>query len=435
MADLSVEEYQRNQCARISREILVQSEKQEQKMQGNAQKAWENAHRHLIHLLRFLDQDYDESCEKANHPLEAFSDNDLAYLIHARLRAVLEQVGVKEKPDELKELRNQLEKLNQKYSELEQINSGLLETSQKLQTENDGFRTHLFALQQAHKSTMEIASVESPPLKDNLLLPSDLIPGWMKTWRETKVFEKTSTVILVMGDTGKALRPSITKEMAKRLALSADNNSLDDAVNRLCVNEESIHPVLIEKVGGITETGSSAGGNPPDVLRLTEDGWQAYRGLTGREPEKNEYDRLIQCHATPEHTILNIQAAEWLIEAGYLIRAQAQGIQLPDSSTFIPDIVAVDSTTGELIFVEVERGVHKNPASRKQKWINLYEVSNGALYIFCDNLNCQRAIQSEINLALRGLAFNSFLTNLHGLRNGKRSVKDGGMWLSVRYGK
>ena len=57
-------------------------------MHTNSQNLWENAHKQLVALLRFLDQDYDESCEKANHSLESFSDDDLAYLIHVRLRAI-----------------------------------------------------------------------------------------------------------------------------------------------------------------------------------------------------------------------------------------------------------------------------------------------------------------------------------------------------------
>jgi len=83
----------------------------------------------------------------------------------------------------------------------------------------------------------------------------------------------------------------------------------------------------------------------------------------------------------------------------------------------------VDPKTGEVIFVEVERDVSKDQISRKTKWMKFYEASNGNLYVFCDNLNCQRAIQGEINLALSGLSYNSFLTNLHGLRNGKRATR------------
>jgi hypothetical protein len=117
------------------------------------------------------------------------------------------------------------------------------------------------------------------------------------------------------------------------------------------------------------------------------------------------------------------------------VQGQVQEIRPSNGGTFIPDITAADTKTGEVIFVEVERDVHKDQGTRKQKWINLYEASNGNIYVFCDNLSCQRVVQAEINMALGGLAYNSYLTNLHGLRTGKRSGKDGGIWLSIKQGK
>jgi hypothetical protein len=124
-----------------------------------------------------------------------------------------------------------------------------------------------------------------------------------------------------------------------------------------------------------------------------------------------------------------------LAEEGYRIRGLAQAIQLTNGETYIPDIIAADPKIGEVIFIEVERDAQKDQTTRKQKWMKLFETSNGNLYVFCDNLNCQRATQGEINLALGGLVHNSFLTNLHGLRKGKRSEKDGSIWFSQRCGK
>lgn len=108
-----------------------------------------------------------------------------------------------------------------------------------------------------------------------------------------------------MGDTGKALRPSITKEMARRLSLSADNNSLDNAIDRLLTEEENLHPVLIERIGGISEQGSSSGRNNPDVLRLTEEGKLAYRALMGHENIDTTlgYARLYDGAPLPSITI------------------------------------------------------------------------------------------------------------------------------------
>jgi hypothetical protein len=434
MADFSVEEFQRNQSIRISKEIIGQSEEHEQKMQTNAQKLWENAHKQLVALLRFLDQDYDESCEKATRPLESFSDDDLAYLIHVRLRVMQGNASIKKIPDESIQIKHSLKELSQKYADLEQTLLAIQDLNMKLQAEKSALEAHLSALRQVQKDVVS-PDIQSPNLfTDN---PETLItiPDWIKTWKESKAFEKTSTAILVMGEMGIALRPSIIKVMANRLSLSAANKNLDEALNWLMTTEDKACPILIEQVGGVLEQGSSSGGNQPAVLRLTQKGQIAYQILSGKLPKENEFDMLLRHHSSPEHTILNIQAGEILVDEGYQIRGRAQSINLCHGETYIPDIIAVEPKTGEVIFVEVERDVNKDQVSRKQKWMKFYEASNGNLYVFCDNLNCQRAIQGEINLALSGLAYNSFLTNLHGVRSGKRSEKDSSIWLSQRKGK
>ena len=434
MVDFTLEEFQRNQSIRISRDIIGQSEEHEQKMQTNAQKSWENAHKQLVTLLRFLDQDYDESCEKATRPLESFSDDDLAYLIHVRLRAMQGNASITKIPDEAIEIKLSLKELSQKYAGLEQTLLDAQDLNKKLLAEKSALEAHLSALRQVQKDVVSL-NIQSPNLVTNNPGTLTTIPDWIKTWKESKAFEKTSTAILVMGEIGIALRPTIIKVMAKRLSLSAANKNLDEALNWLMTTEDKSCPILIELIGGVLEQGSSSGGNQPAVLHLTHDGQVAYQVLSGKPPKENEFDMLIRHHSSPEHTILNIQAGEILLDEGYQIRGRAQSINLSTGETYIPDIVAVDPKTGEVIFIEVERDVNKDQVSRKQKWMKFYEASNGNLYVFCDNLNCQRTIQGEINLALGGLAYNSYLTNLHGVRSGKRSERDVSIWLSQRKGK
>ena len=434
MVDFTLEEFQRNQSIRISRDIIGQSEEHEQKMQTNAQKLWENAHKQLVALLRLLDQDYDESCEKATRPLESFSDDDLAYLIHVRLRGLQGSASRTKKPDETIEIKQSLKELSQKYADLEQTVLATQEMNKKLLAEKFALEAHLSALRQVQKDVVSLDIQSLNLVTDN---PGSLttIPDWIKTWKESKTFEKTSTAILVMGEMGIALRPTIIKVIAKRLSLSAANKNLDEALNWLMTAEDKSFPILIEQVAEVLEQGSSSGGNQPAVLHLTQGGQVAYQVLSGKPPKENEFDMLIRHHSSPEHTILNIQAGEILVDEGYKIRGRAKSINLSNGETYIPDIVAVDPKTGEVIFVEVERDVNKDQISRKQKWMKFYEASNGNLFVFCDNLNCQRTIQGEINLALGGLVYNSLLTNLHGIRKGKRSEQDGSIWFSQRRGK
>jgi hypothetical protein len=154
VAEISLEEFQRNQSLRISREIIGQSEEHEQKMQTTWQTLWETAHRHLVALLRFLDKDYDEACEKSNHPLDKIGDDDLAYLVHIRVRALMDEAKRKETPGEIIESQSQLKELSQKYIELEQVNTDLLVTHKRLQAENTSLNSHLSALRQDRKSVV-----------------------------------------------------------------------------------------------------------------------------------------------------------------------------------------------------------------------------------------------------------------------------------------
>jgi hypothetical protein len=430
VVDHSLEGFQQNQGQQISKAIIMQSEQQEQKMQASWQKQYLVAQGYLVNLLRILDKDYDEACEKSSHPLESFSAEDLNYLINARINALLDTIKGRDQNSEEQASQLRVENLLNRYTLLEKENISLQEEIACLRNENDKLTAHLSAINQAHKN-YSIDKNEISEQKDVI----ETMPDWFSSWQASKGYKRSSMAIMVMGDTGKALRPSIIKEMAKRLSLSVVNHSLDEAINRILIVDEQLLPALIERIECYMEKGASSGGNHPDILRLTKDGDLVYKQLAGKMPEENEYERLIRSHSSPEHTILNLQVNEVLVENGYLIQGQVQEIQLSDGSTYIPDVSAINPETGEIIFIEVERDTKKDYSTRKQKWMKQYEATNGKLFVFCDNLSCQRTIQGEINLALGEMKFESFLTNLHSLRNGKRSMKNDSIWLSERRGR
>jgi hypothetical protein len=70
----------------------------------------------------------------------------------------------------------------------------------------------------------------------------------------------------------------------------------------------------------------------------------------------NEYDLLLERHVSPEHTLLNLQAAEVLCEAGYQVNLTPLEITMPDGGLFRPDLAIFDDQ-GVTHFVEVERAV------------------------------------------------------------------------------
>ena len=145
--------------------------------------------------------------------------------------------------------------------------------------------------------------------------------------------------------------------------------------------------------------GAGSGGRYPDLIRLTDRGQMAYWLLTGSQPAINEYDLLLERHVSPEHTLLNLQAADVLREAGYQVNQTPPDVRLPDGGSFKPDLALIDEQ-GALLFVEVERDTDKNIEQRKAKWRNFHQASGGKMYVVCDNRSCMRSIRSEINYCL-----------------------------------
>ncbi|NMC34079.1 MAG: hypothetical protein GYA36_16710 [Veillonellaceae bacterium] len=433
MAGGTLAEQQAEQAGRISEEMTRQSIEHQQALQANAEKRWKIAHTGLVEVVRSLDSDYYDACQKSGHAIEGFNDEALHHWIVIRVKSLQTRLSQAMRPDNSAILQNQLDEAIRKIEDLQKEEKRLRNIIQKLQIDYQQLTTHLHAIRQVQRPA---AAPEEPQVRpqpegqQGHNQKKEGEPDWMKEWRSARTFAKESAALILMGETGKCLRPSLVDLLAKKLNLSPGNSSLSETFNRLMNFDAS--GGLVELLNVFEQTGASTGGNHPDLLRLTARGQQAYQNLTGKPPVENEYERLIRRHKSPEHTLLNVQAAEVLAEIGkYRIAEEAPNIHLPDGSLFIPDLVAADPRTGEMIFVEVERGANKDRGARVRKWKNVLNATNGNIYVICDNVGCERAIQTEINQALGDARFNSHLTNINSLRMGKRG-QDGGMWLSVR---
>lgn len=428
--------HQSEQANRISDEIVRQSIEHQQTLQASAERKWKLAHQGLVEIVRNLDSDYYDACQKSGHTIEGFDDEALLHWIVIRMKSLQNRLLQTLRPDNSSILQNQLNEAIQKIEDYQKEEKRLQEIIRGLQTENQQLSTHLHAIQQMQRPASGQVEAPANPQSGEHQVPiqsAEDDPDWMKEWRSGRTFAKESAALVLMGETGKSLRPNLIDLLAKKLNLSSNNSSLSETYNRL-INFDT-DGGLVEVLKVFEQTGASTGGNHPDVLRLTDRGRTAYQHLTGKPPIENEYERLIRRHKSPEHTLLNIQAAEALVEfGGYRIAEQAPDIQLLDGSLFIPDLVAVDPRTGEIIFVEVEREAGKDRGARVRKWKNVLNATNGNIYVICDNIGCERAIQTEINQALGDARFNSHLTNINSLRKGKRA-QNGGMWLSVFRGR
>lgn len=426
--------HQSEQANRISDEIVRQSLEHQQVLQANAERRWKTAHQTLVQIVRSLDPDYYDACQKSGHSIEQFEDEALHHWIEIRIKGLQSRMTQMMRPDNSSTLQNSLDEALRKIQATQQEEERLRERIQSLQDENQQLNAHLRAIQQVQRIASPSVVEEVNP-KENIQKAASVEvtnnePDWMKEWHNGRTFQKESAALILMGKTGKALRPSLIDLLAKKLNLSPTNSSLSETFNRL-LNLDTAGG-LIELLDVFNEAGATTGGNHPDIFRLTERGKAAFQFLTGQQPLENEFERLLRKHKTPEHTVLNIQAAEVLVEiGGYKILNEAPNIQLPDGSVFVPDLVGQNQKTGETIFIEVERDAGKDRNARTRKWKNVLAATNGNIYVVCDNISCERAVQAEINQVLGGARFNSHLTNLNSLRKGKRA-QDGGIWLSVR---
>jgi hypothetical protein len=153
--------------------------------------------------------------------------------------------------------------------------------------------------------------------------------------------------------------------------------------------------------------------------------------LTGGQPKVNEYDFLLERHVSPEHTLLNLQAADVLREADYQVNLTPSDVHLTDGGLFKHDLVLIDEQ-GALLFVEVERDTDKNIEQCQAKWRNFHQASGGYMFVVCDNRSCMRNIRSEINYCLGNMPVVISLTNLADLQTGKRGEGDS-LWLEVKH--
>lgn len=379
----------------------------------------------LVDLLQVLAPDVSERLQKDGSGLDGMPLSQIGEILNAKSRQLLSDMAALKRPQiedaeaiiakaytkntmlqsELKNARSQLAEIRSEVNRLHSENEALKkEKGKKVQTEPETHppppRIHEFAVPSAQGSSE---------------------PEWMKNWRNHIHFEKDSTAIVMLGKTGLARRPEIEQELGKRLKVAENSGTQPRILSRLR------DAGMIRCEQAFETKGASSGGVHPDLLVLTDRGRSAYRYLTGEEAQPNEFARLQAAHVSAEHTLLNLEAADFLRGQGYSIVTTAPVIQLPDGGTFIPDLVA--KKDDQMYFIEVEQSGSKSNPSRIKKWHNANTATAGRIFVFCDNQACMQGIREEL-LNIFGPKATFSLTNLEKLKDGQR--KNGSIWLDVR---
>lgn len=408
------------------RQLLhIQTELREQ-----AETRGRKAQRVLVGLLETFAPDEVDQRLKSGRPLDSLPVEELEQLVRQHIGNQLHQAQVLLKDSQsaktLQQNRDQLDKLRNQYESLREENARLVGQVASLEIERNNLLNQVAALQSAalafseQSSTIEVVkSTGEEKMNDK---PPE--PDWMVAWRQAETFERDARILIMIGKTGLSRRPVIESQAAEMFGIKKAGGSLQALVTRLTDLQ------LIETFRPWGADGAGTGGRFPDLVRLAERGQMAYWLLTGENPSMNEYDLLLERHVSPEHTLLNMQAADALRDAGYQVNLTPPDVNLPDGGLFKPDLVLIDEQ-GSLLFIEVERDTDKNIEQRQAKWHNFYQASGGKMFVVCDNRSCMRNIRSEINYCLGHRSLVVSLTNLADLQAGKRGEGDR-IWLVVK---
>lgn len=408
------------------RQLLhIQTELREQ-----AETRWRKAQRALVELLEvFAPEEVDQRL-KTGRPMDNLAVEELEQLIRQTVGSRLSQAQMLLKESRSvnvhQDLQGQTTKLQGDLKQANVENLRLTNRIGLLEAENSGLLSQLAALQQVTPSAREpgekLANNENLTADHSAASPPE--PEWMAGWRQSETFERDASILKIIGETGLARRPQIDAQSAELLGIKKAGGSIQALMLRL------VGLKLVEIFRPWDADGSGTGGRFPDLVRLTDQGQLAFWLLTGNQAKVNEYDQLLERHESPEHTLLNMQAADLLREAGYQVNLYPPEIKLPDKGLFKPDLILTEEN-GRTIFVEVEREMDKNIEKRQSKWRNFYQASGGRLYVVCENRSSMKNIRSEINYCLGNQPTTISLTNLAELQAGKRGDGDS-IWLETK---
>lgn len=205
---------------------------------------------------------------------------------------------------------------------------------------------------------------------------------------EGKVDEKVQALVRLLGE-GKECRRREIENQINSLGV-ASGGTFQRLIRR------AVNLGLVESVRPKAEIS----GRATSLLRLTPLGLALAGLLLGHDPEEPLLDRLLARHKSPEHVLLNLEAADFL-------RAQGGEVELfpvpvPLAGGGILDVDLLWLVDGQVRYVECERYTRKEVSRRAVKWANLAKAT-GDFWIVTPDPTAQKALISELTTwALRG---------------------------------
>lgn len=423
MATDALSQQQVQQADLLTGAYLDQIEKEQFGRMQDLQHAYAIAHSGLVSFLTLLDPGYIDGWIKGGKMLAQLDDRFVQMRVTELLKQLREQplASSAEMNAELQKCILELQSQNQA------LQDGLARAKQRieaLEQENHGLQVRNNVQQQVEQLVQKEQRA-SNETTGSPVLQGMAEPPWMAEWRQRTTFERDAMLLTVIGETGISRRPKIIQLAAVRMGIKPDNSAIGDAIHRIEKRG------LVERLEPFEKRGSETGGVLPYLYRLTDQGRQAYWLLSGKNAMECEFDVLMKRHKSPEHTLLNMKVREFLEDHQvYQVLLEAAALVLPDGHKFEPDITARDVSTGEVINIEVEREANKDTQTRIQKWQNFNIASHGNIRVICDKPGFMRKLASEINFALSGQRFATYISNIEDME--ETLAAKGHIWVMER---
>ena len=226
---------------------------------------------------------------------------------------------------------------------------------------------------------------------------------WFSEWKKEKDFNRNSSALILIGETGWARVSKLGLEGSEHLKVS--DKTIKRGIKDLA--EEG----LVE-----CQRGVSTIGHPTDMVRLTDKGKWAYTQLTGKAPVLSEYDGLLEAHKSDRQSMLILKAADLFTKFGFLVDTHPVQIKLDEDRHFDPDfIVRKDSET---FYVEFETGIGDNRDSLAEKWENASTVGGGNICLVTRDKNSMNELVNNVVrwAGERGKRIHLFATHIEALK-------------------
>ncbi len=284
---------------------------------------------------RFCAVELDALQRERKTEVQGWTPNQLGEFISQHLARRIGRIEVGDRLDDLYEAaQKQVDDLQRQLRDEKRTTEQQRGRIRQLEQQLDAAKKDLAAARRQTakpKSQPTPSQAQSAPAQTTIPIRVVQSPGtWFGEWQAHNHYERSRDLLRLIGESGVCQRATL-QDQANALWGITSRNAMIDAVNLL--EGHSLVEILSPQSG--------RPGRPAQLLRLTERGRESFLLLFDKDPAPSELDELLKRHKSPEHTALNLEAAEALrTRLNAVVDLYPQVIALDGGRQFAPDLVA-----------------------------------------------------------------------------------------------